>query len=76
MLEAVKRGDRVIATASNTDEIAHLKGENVLTLTLDVTVSQIDINNCISKAQDAFGSIDVLVNNAGFLLAGTMEQTR
>ena len=36
VLEAVKRGDRVIATARNIDKIAHLKGENVLTRTLSI----------------------------------------
>jgi NADP-dependent 3-hydroxy acid dehydrogenase YdfG len=72
----VKRGDRVIATARNIDKIAHLKGENVLTRTLDVTAFQNDINSCVAKAQGAFGGIDVLVNNAGYVQAGAMEQVR
>jgi NADP-dependent 3-hydroxy acid dehydrogenase YdfG len=76
VLEAVKRGDRVIATARNIDKIAHLKGENVLTIALNVTASQNCINSCVTEAQNAFGGIDVLVNNVGYIQAGAMEQVR
>jgi NADP-dependent 3-hydroxy acid dehydrogenase YdfG len=76
VLEVARRGDRVIATSRRIEDIAHLKGENIRTLALDVASSQDDINECILSAQEIFGSIDVLVNNAGYLQAGAMEQVR
>jgi len=70
------RGDRIIATARNLDDIAHLAGENVHTLELDVTSTQEELNAKISAAQDVFGGINVLINNAGYIQGGPMEQTR
>jgi len=70
------RGDRVIATARNLEDIEHLKSGNVHTIELDVTSPQSELDQAVSKAQAAFGSIDVLVNNAAYILGGPLEQVR
>lgn len=67
------QGDAVIATARNTDSLADLSGE-VLKLQLDVT--DLDhIKQAVTQAKEWKGSIDVLVNNAGFGGVGAIEET-
>ncbi|PSN68624.1 NAD(P)-binding protein [Corynespora cassiicola Philippines] len=74
------RGDRVIATArrhQDLDYLSDLEGskERVHRVTLDVTEPYDQVRTKLEKAADHFGSIDVLVNNAGFVLSGVWEET-
>jgi NAD(P)-dependent dehydrogenase (short-subunit alcohol dehydrogenase family) len=63
--QALERGFRVVATARKPKEIKSLQalGE-ALTLKLDVTDAK-QIDAAVEAAEDKFGQIDVLVNNAG-----------
>lgn len=73
----LKRGDKVIATARNTKDLEGLKqqyGDSVLALPLDVNDRQAAFN-AIARAKAHFGSIDVVINNAGYGLIGTIEET-
>lgn len=73
---ALKRGDRVAATARSLESIADFKkryGENVLTLELDVTNAE-QAKSAVQQAHAHFGRLDVVLNNAGYSLVGMIEE--
>ena len=73
----LKRGDNVVATARNIDTLNDLVAEygaRILPIQLDVNDRAADFA-AIEKAKQHFGTIDVLINNAGFGLFGTIEET-
>ncbi len=73
---ALKRGDKVAATARNLDDIQALAdtyGDLVLPLVLDVT-DRAAVFAAMTQAHEHFGRIDVVINNAGYGLFGTIEK--
>jgi NAD(P)-dependent dehydrogenase (short-subunit alcohol dehydrogenase family) len=73
---ALRRGDRVIATARNPDDLDDLTGahgDHVLTLALDVTDSAA-AKRAVDAAMSSFGSLDVVVNNAGYADSAPIEE--
>ncbi|PSB25309.1 SDR family oxidoreductase [Stenomitos frigidus] len=68
-----QRGWNVVATMRSPEKAGALAAlENVCCLRLDVTDSE-SIQQAIAQALQQFGSIDVLVNNAGYGLIGAFE---
>ncbi len=73
---ALKRGDKVAATARSLKSISDLNekyGGNVLTLELDVTNPE-QVKSAVAKAHAHFGRLDIVLNNAGYSLIGTIEE--
>jgi NAD(P)-dependent dehydrogenase (short-subunit alcohol dehydrogenase family) len=73
---ALERGDRVAATARDIDTLSGLVeqyGDAILPIALDVT-DKAAIDAAVTRAHDRFGRLDVVVNNAGYGLFGTIEE--
>ncbi|MBS3158856.1 SDR family oxidoreductase [Candidatus Woesearchaeota archaeon] len=68
-----KKAWNVVATMRDPSKAKEFNWpENVLVLKLDVTNKK-EILNARKKAEEKFGNIDVLVNNAGYALIGAIE---
>lgn len=71
----LERGYRTVVTARKPDEVKDLAGKGeALVLKLDVT-DQSQIDAAIKAAEDKFGRIDVLVNNAGIGYFAAVEES-
>ncbi len=71
------KGHKLVATARNPARLADLAeryGDQVRTVALDVTDEQA-ADSAIKAAFEAFGRLDVLVNNAGYGNVGPIEDT-
>ena len=72
----LKSGDQVIVTARRVETLKDLVDaypEQALALSLDVTKEE-DIKNAVEKGLERFGTIDVLINNAGYGYRAAVEE--
>lgn len=73
---ALERGDRVAVTARDRPAVTELAagyGDRALALELDVTDSA-SVTAAVRDCEQAFGHIDVLVNNAGYGYLAAVEE--
>jgi NADP-dependent 3-hydroxy acid dehydrogenase YdfG len=72
----LEKGYKVAATARNIESLQDLKakyGDAILPLTLDVN-NRADSFAVVQKVKEHFGTIDILINNAGYALNGAVEE--
>jgi NAD(P)-dependent dehydrogenase (short-subunit alcohol dehydrogenase family) len=72
--EILGRGDKVIASARNLDKIADLKTAGADIMALNVTDPLPKIKEVAQTAFNLHGRIDYLVNNAGLVQVGGIEE--
>lgn len=73
----IEKGDFAIGTFHSqmqADIFNNHYKEKAFALTLDITKPE-EINEAFALVKDKFGKVDVLVNNAGYGLAGAIEET-
>jgi NAD(P)-dependent dehydrogenase (short-subunit alcohol dehydrogenase family) len=73
-LEALSRGDNVIATARNPSKLDLLKRAGAKVMALDVTAPLKELQASATEAYRFYNRIDVLVNNAGYIMQGSLEE--
>lgn len=74
----LERGDNVVATASSTQATGELAARypgTALAVRLDVTLPA-DHTDAVRAAEERFGGIDILVNNAAIDFVGALEEQR
>ncbi|CAK5271708.1 unnamed protein product [Mycena citricolor] len=73
-LAALNAGMRVIATARRIDTLSDLASRGAKVLPLDTTASPRDLAQFVELAIGQYGQIHCLINNAGYLQGGALEE--
>jgi NAD(P)-dependent dehydrogenase (short-subunit alcohol dehydrogenase family) len=71
----IASGFKVAATSRNASELEKVVGrqDGFLPLQVDLTSNE-SVENAVGRAIDKFGRLDVVVNNAGYSLFGSLEE--
>lgn len=73
--QLLNEGHTVYVAARRTEKMQDLKEKGALVVKLDITNEQ-DIVSLVETIQTGHGKLDVLVNNAGYAIYGSVEETR
>jgi NAD(P)-dependent dehydrogenase (short-subunit alcohol dehydrogenase family) len=76
-LRVLKAGHKVIATVRDTtrsaDAVRQIEEAGGKIITIDLSESKANITKKVQDAENIYGQIDYLVNNAGYSLLGAIE---
>lgn len=72
--QALSAGHKVIATSRDAGKLSDLKSAGAHTLSIDINGSDADIKKVVEEAKGVYGTIDVLINNAGYIWEGATEE--
>ncbi|KAH8587535.1 hypothetical protein B0O99DRAFT_526704 [Bisporella sp. PMI_857] len=72
---ALNHGDKVIATSRNASRLSELKRLGAVPISLDVNGTPEEISAAVVEASRVYGTFDILVNNAAYVLVGSIEET-
>lgn len=73
---ALEHGDKVVATARDPSKLGDLKSKGAVTVKLDVTSPDDVLASTVADVLKQVDHIDVLVNSAGYILQGAVEECR
>lgn len=74
--EALARGHHVIATARKASKLGGLQAAGAAVLDLDVTSDEATLAAILEQAKAIYGRITHVVNCAGYILEGAVEEAR
>jgi NADP-dependent 3-hydroxy acid dehydrogenase YdfG len=74
-LEALSRGHKVVATARSTSCLTELAEKGAFTVALDVTWPLDEIVKVAKTANDKYGYINHVINAAGYVFVGAVEES-
>lgn len=75
-IAALAYGERVITTARNPIKLKDLESRGVVIVALDVLAEDNVLQKIVAGIVEEVDHIDVLVNNAGYILTGAVEECR
>ncbi|RDW92934.1 uncharacterized protein DSM5745_00256 [Aspergillus mulundensis] len=73
-IAAAKNNDTVVATSRDASKLADLLPLGITPKALDITGGDAEIKAIVDDVESTVGPIDVLVNNAGYILEGAVEE--
>jgi NAD(P)-dependent dehydrogenase (short-subunit alcohol dehydrogenase family) len=72
---ALQRGHKVIATARSSAKLHDLQSQGAETLDFDVSWPSAKLSSVATDAVQIYGRIDYLINAAGYILEGSLEES-
>ncbi|RDW77990.1 hypothetical protein BP5796_05842 [Coleophoma crateriformis] len=71
---ALAHGDQVIATSRDASKLTELKNLGATTLAVNISAPSDVLNQFAAEAVKIYGKIDILLNNAGYMLEAAIEE--